>query len=72
MTSKPTPPKPDDGPTPAATDSGSPTWDPRQVMRDRAAATRRRRDDAITDLRLDMSAEQVLEEFGIDLDEIER
>ena len=72
MTNKPPPPKPEDDPTPAAQEAEGPTWDPRQVMRDRADATRRDRDSAIADLRADLSDEQVLEEFGIDLGEIER
>lgn len=40
-------------------------------MRDRAAATRRDRDHSIADLKGSMSGDQLREEFGIDLGEIE-
>lgn len=69
-----TPPNPPiDGPTSTTQPkTGFAGWDPRQVMRDRATATRRQRDTAIADLRADLSDDEVLEEFGIDLGEIER
>jgi len=51
-------------------DSGQRVWDPRQVMRDRAAATRKQRDDSIAQLRESMD-EEILDEFGINLDGIE-
>lgn len=56
-------------------DSGSPSeraWDPAEVMRDRAAATRRDRDEAIAELRATLSDDQIMDDFGIDLGEIER
>ena len=52
-------------------DSGQRVWDPRQVMRDRAAATRKQRDDSIPQLRESMDDEEILDEFGINLDGIE-
>ena len=52
-------------------DSGQRVRDPRQVMRDRAAATRAARDQAMADLRASMSDEEILDEFGINLDGIE-
>ena len=51
--------------------SVAPVWDPRQVMRDRAAATRKQRDDSIAQLRESMDDEEILDEFGINLDGIE-
>lgn len=51
--------------------SGQRVWDPRQVMRDRAAATRKQRDDSIAQLRESMGDEEILDEFGINLDGIE-
>lgn len=41
-------------------------------MRERAAETRRQRDQAITELRESTDDEQILDDFGIDLGEIER
>ena len=52
-------------------DSRAPVWDPRQVMRDRAAATRKQRDDSIAQLRESMDDEEILDEFGVNLDGIE-
>ena len=52
-------------------DSGQRMWDPRQVMRDRAAATREQRDDSIAQLRESMDDEEILDEFGINLDGVE-
>ena len=52
-------------------DSGQRVRDPRQVMRDRAAATRKQRDDSIAQLRESMDDEEILDEFGINLDGIE-
>ena len=49
-----------------------PAWSAAEVMRDRAKETRRQRDAAITELRASMDDEQVRDEFGIDLGEIER
>ena len=46
-------------------------WDPRQVMRDRAAATRKQRDESIAQLRESMDDEEILDEFGVNLDGIE-
>lgn len=65
----------DDTPEPSPdeldADSGQRVWDPRQVMRDRAAATRKQRDDSIAQLRESMDDEEILDEFGINLDGIE-
>lgn len=47
-------------------------WDSRAIMRERAAVTRKDRDQAIADLRGAMGDEEILEEFGINLDQIER
>ena len=52
-------------------DSGQRMWDPRQVMRERAAATREQRDDSIAQLRESMDDEEILDEFGINLDGVE-
>jgi hypothetical protein len=46
-------------------------WDPQQVVRDRAAATRKDRDQAIAELRESLDDEEILDEFGINLGEIE-
>lgn len=48
------------------------TWDAAEVMRGRAAETRRTRDQSIAELRASKDDEQILDEFGIDLGEIER
>lgn len=63
-----TPESPSDEPE---ADSGQRVWDPRQVMRDRAAATRKQRDDSIAQLRESMDDEEILDEFGVNLDGIE-
>lgn len=47
-------------------------WDAAEVMRGRAAEARRARDQSIAELRSSKDDEQVLDEFGIDLGEIER
>lgn len=57
--------------TPPGDDQTEPIWDPAQILRDRAAATRRARDVSIEDLRQTMSDEEILDEFGINLDGIE-
>ena len=46
-------------------------WDPHQIMRDRTAATRQDRDQALAELRSGMGDDEIREEFGIDLGEIE-
>ena len=53
-------------------DRSESVWDPAQILRDRATATRQARDASIEDLRQTMSDEEILDEFGIDLREIER
>lgn len=53
-------------------DRSEPVWDPAQILRDRATATRKNRDASIEDLRQTMSDEEILHEFGINLREIER
>ena len=72
MSDTPPPEALGEGSTPAEPPTESSVWDPRQVMQDRATATRRHRDAAIADLRDEMSDDEVLAEFGIDLGEIER
>lgn len=62
----PTESAPTDGP---AAETG---WDSSEVMRERAAETRQQRDQAISELRDSKDDEQILDEFGIDLGEIER
>ena len=67
----------DDTPEPPpqpGSETGATGWDPQTVMRDRAAATRKKRDDSIRDLRASMGDddEAILDEFGINLDQIER
>ncbi len=47
-------------------------WDAAEVMRGRAAQARRARDQSIAELRSSKDDEQILDEFGIDLGEIER
>jgi hypothetical protein len=49
----------------------APVWDAVAVMRARAAATRQDRDAAIAELRDAMSDEQIRDEYGIDLNQIE-
>jgi hypothetical protein len=46
--------------------------DAAEVLLGRAAATRRRRDAAIAQLRETMTDEEILDNFGIDLPEIEK
>ena len=65
-TTQPPPENPD-----ADTDTKELAWDPRQVMRDRAAATRAVRDESIADLRAVLDDEEILDEFGINLDGVE-
>ena len=47
-------------------------WDAAEVMSDRAAKSRDERDRSIADLRASTTDEQILDEFGIDLGEVER
>ena len=47
-------------------------WDAAEVMRLRAEEARTARDDAISQLRASMTDEEILDEFGIDLGEIEK
>lgn len=72
MSDTPPPEPPGQGDATPEPPHGAAGWDPRQVMRDRATAARGQRDAAISDLRAEMSDDEVLEEFGIDLGEIER
>lgn len=53
-------------------DSSNEVWNAEELMRTRAAQTRRERDQAIAEWRESTDDEQVLDEFGIDLGEIER
>ena len=65
-------PEPGTGPqSPVGRDESEQVWDPAQILRDRAAATRRDRDASIQDLRRTMDDEEILDEFGINLDGIE-
>lgn len=48
-----------------------PQWEALKAMRERADAARQERDAAIADLRQQMSDEELLAEFGIDLSEVE-
>ncbi|HEY5848457.1 MAG TPA: hypothetical protein VIT42_16870 [Microlunatus sp.] len=59
---KPLPPP--DGPD-------EPPWDPHQILRDRTAASRQDRDQSFAELRSGMGDDEIREEFGIDLGEIE-
>ena len=61
-----TEPQPPSGP-----DESGPVRDPVHILRDRAAATRRDRDASIQDLRQTMGDEEILDEFGINIDGIE-
>ena len=61
-------------PQPPSSQSDGPDeqpWDPHKIMRDRAAATRRDRDQSLAELRSGMGDEEIRAEFGIDLGEIE-
>jgi len=58
-------------PQPPPVGSFEQPWDPHTILRDRAAATRRGRDEAIAELRSAMDDDEIHEEFGIDLGEIE-
>ena len=65
-------PDPETGPQPPPDDDRpEPVWDPVQILRDRATATRQDRDASIRDLRQTMGDEEILDEFGINLDGIE-
>lgn len=46
-------------------------WDALEVMRARAAASRTDRDEAISTLRQSMTDDEIRDDFGIDLREIE-
>lgn len=46
-------------------------WDAVEVMRARAAASRTDRDEAISTLRESMTDDEIRDDFGIDLREIE-
>ena len=46
-------------------------WDPHKILRDRAAATRQDRDQSLAELRSAMDDDEIRDEFGIDLGEIE-
>jgi hypothetical protein len=46
-------------------------WDPHKIMRDRAAATRQDRDQSLAELRSGMDDDEIRDELGIDLGEIE-
>ena len=59
-------------PEPPPSEPPEATPDPRKIMRDRADAARKQRDDSIARLRATMDDEAILDEFGIDLGEIER
>lgn len=48
-----------------------PTWDPVAILRQRADQAASDRDASVSDLRGSMSDEAILEEFGLDLGEIE-
>lgn len=52
-------------------ESEEPQWEASKIMRERADASRQERDAAIADLRGEMSDEEVLDELGIDLGQIE-
>jgi hypothetical protein len=62
------PTEPDDIPD-TESDPDRPS-DPVEIMRQRAAATRADRDRSIAELREQMSAAEILETFGINLDEL--
>ena len=47
-------------------------WDSAAIMRQRADGTRADRDDVINALRRSMTDDEALDEFGIDLGEIEK
>lgn len=53
-------------------DEGDELWDAQQVLQARADASRADRDAAISTLRESMSDEEIRDDFGIDLGEIER
>ena len=57
---------------PARSDDGNSRWDAVEVMRLRAEEARQDRDEAIANLRQSMSDDEILEEFGIDVREIEK
>jgi len=53
-------------------DSAGTGWDAAELMRRRADLAREQRDRSITELRESITDEEALEQFGIDLREIER
>jgi len=53
-------------------DTAGTGWDAAEVMRRRADLAREQRDRSIAELRESITDEEALEQFGIDLDEIER
>lgn len=50
---------------------GDTSWDALEVMRARAEASRTDRDEAISTLRESMTDDEIRDDFGIDLREIE-
>jgi len=46
-------------------------WDPHKIMHDRAAATRQDRDQSLAELRSALDDDEIRDEFGLDLGEIE-
>jgi hypothetical protein len=61
----------DDDQTPAANPAAERRWDPVEIMRARAAATREQRDRSIAELRQHLSDVEILEGFGLNLDELD-
>lgn len=52
-------------------DQSNPTWDALEVMKERARAARANRDESIRTLRDSASDDEIRDDFGIDLREIE-
>ncbi len=65
------PDEPDPEPEGAVENQDETGWDPLEVMRARAAASRLNRDEAISSLRESMTDDEIRDDFGIDLRQIE-
>jgi hypothetical protein len=66
------PDSPEPSPADEQANGGDSEWDAVEVLRGRAAESREERDKAIAQLRETMTDEEILDNFGIDLPEIDR
>ena len=63
--------EPEDEPSSEGAEIDIPPWDADSITRRRAEASRAKRDAALQELRVAMSDEEILGEFGIDTSQFE-